>query len=172
MWRFLGLAGLSIPTTLNNLALLTALVGIIWAVHHGKLAVHNGFSLSFVALFVLYAKLHFGYYLLLLVIILPWIISDSRRMMALICMGWVGRLAHLGWRGRFDMLGGELGLAGLAAIVILCSLYLAKPIFQNISPTEAFSETNLRNLQLTAASAILLSIGYTWMKGITHITLA
>lgn len=172
MWRFLSLAGIHIPNAVNLVALLFALCGIWVLVGRKRLPVHNGFALSFLMLFILYAKLHFGYYLLMLLVLIPWALSDWRRMVGLVMAGWVARRAHLGWRGRFDMFGDELGLAFLASLLLLFCIWWAHQLMKGESPSDSFAGKDIARLRTAAAWVCLLGICYAWRAGIDRIILA
>jgi hypothetical protein len=172
MWRFLGLAGLKVPNMVNLAMLLASLCTIWFLVAKESLPELNGFALSFMAFFILYSKLHYGYHLLMLLVLIPWAITDWRHMTALVGAGWILRKVHLGWRGRFEMTGGDAGFALLTGLVVLYCAWWSHRLLKGESPSEMLEGKDIERLRTAAALVCLLGLYYAWKSGIDRILAA
>lgn len=119
LWRFLWLAGLGVPQQANLVALLAGLSFIWWHTWRRGVAPPVGFAASYLALLVAYPKLHFGYYLLGLLVALPWAATRWRRLLGLLAASGVARLAHLYWREVIPVSGGGILVAVALAVALV-----------------------------------------------------
>jgi hypothetical protein len=101
-WRFLAVAGLVVPTSALHLSFFAAIIACWVAVWKKKIDVYSGITLCILAIFILYSKVHYGYHTMVLVVLIPWSLHDSRRMWSLLMASIFGRYVHLAWRSRLD----------------------------------------------------------------------
>ena len=102
LWRFLAVVGLVVPTSALHLSFFAAIIACWVAVWKKKLDVYSGITLCILAIFILYSKVHYGYHMMALVVLIPWSMHDSRRMWSLLVVATFGRYVHLAWIGRLD----------------------------------------------------------------------
>ena len=101
-WRFLALVGFVVPTSVLHLSFFATIIACWVAVWKNKLDVYSGSTLCILAIFILYSKVHYGYHLMALVLLIPWSLHDTKRMWSLLAVATFGRYIHLAWRGRVD----------------------------------------------------------------------
>ena len=102
LWRFLALVGFVVPTNILHASFFVAIIVCWIAVWKRKIDFYSGFTLCILAIFILYSKVHYGYHLMALMILIPWSLHDSKRIWSLLIISIFGRYVHLAWMGRLD----------------------------------------------------------------------
>lgn len=118
LWKFLHDAGLGWSNRWNVLALLVVSAGLWWRTHQGRLDGSQAIPIAFLLFFLLYPKIHFGYYLCLLVLLLPWAYGSPGRMTGLVVAALMARVAHLAWHGVIPNDGAWLAIPILANLAL------------------------------------------------------
>ena len=98
-WKFLAVMGLVIPTGLLHGMLLISVVGIWAAVMKEKLDIQTGFLLCILSIFVFYSKIHFGYHLMILGLLIPHSYQNLSRLWSLFFVSLMAMIVHVAWRG-------------------------------------------------------------------------
>ncbi len=98
-WKFLAVMGLVIPTGLLHGMLLISVVGIWAAVMKEKLDIQTGFLLCILSIFVFYSKIHFGYHLMILGLLIPHSYQNLSRLWSLFFVSLMAMIVHIAWRG-------------------------------------------------------------------------
>ena len=98
-WKFLAVMGLVIPTGLLHGMLLISVVGIWTAVMKEKLDIQTGFLLCILSIFVFYSKIHFGYHLMILGLLIPHSYQNLSRLWSLFFVSLMVMIVHYSWRG-------------------------------------------------------------------------
>ncbi len=119
LWRFLWLRGWDFTQKINLAALLGAYLWLWWGVWRKRIAPVPAAAAAYFLLFVLYPKLHFGYYLLGMVAALPWAVLRWQRVAALFGAALVARGAHMYWVGGLSTEGNGIFVAITAAAALI-----------------------------------------------------
>ena len=98
-WKFLAVMGLVIPTGLLHGMLLISVIGVWAAVMKGKLEIQTGFLLCLLSIFVFYSKVHFGYHLMILGLLIPHAYRNLVRLWSLFFVSIIAMVVHYSWRG-------------------------------------------------------------------------
>lgn len=98
-WKFLAVMGLVIPTSLLHGMLLISVIGVWTAVMKEKLDIQTGFLLCLLSIFVFYSKLHFGYHLMILGLLIPHSYRNLVRLWSLFFVSIIAMVVHYSWRG-------------------------------------------------------------------------
>lgn len=129
-WRFLGETIYFVPSLVLHLAMLVSLIVMWGAVHQRKLPIPAAFSLSILSIFIFYSKIHYGYHLMALMVLIPWALHDGKRIWGLFGISFFAALVHLAWRDSLFTENSWVHLA-FAFITWLYWIYWAKIILQH-----------------------------------------
>lgn len=99
-WRFIGETIYFVPSKLLHLAMITALMATWGSVAWKKLTVNAGFALSILWIFIFYSKIHFGYHMMVLLVLIPWSLHDAKKLWTLFGISFLAGTVHLAWRDR------------------------------------------------------------------------
>ena len=102
LWRFLAVVGYVVPTNVLHISFFTVIIACWVAVWKKKFDSYSGITLCILAIFIFYSKVHYGYHMMALVVLIPWSLHDSKRIWSLLVVATFGRYVHLAWIGRLD----------------------------------------------------------------------
>ncbi len=127
LWRFLDDIGLKPPSVVMLALVGTAILGGYWYSHKKGWDSWRSISLVVILFFLVYPKLHSGYYLLPLILLLPYIV-DSPRLWSLTFLLFATVIgAHKFHVGSFDTAGGLIAIPiALAIATDLVLVYLLR----------------------------------------------
>ena len=129
-WRYLGETVIFVPSKLLHgifvLVLLTTWYGALTK----RLNMHAAFTLCILWIFIFYSKIHFGYHMMALLVLIPYAMHDSRKLWSLVAVSFLARIVHRAWR---DNLFTDNDWAHLffAAILWFYWIYWAKFVIKN-----------------------------------------
>ncbi|MBW3582538.1 MAG: hypothetical protein KY455_05500 [Euryarchaeota archaeon] len=128
-WRFL--ADLNGGIAEAALIALLAVVSVVlwWLVARRWMHPLAGYAAVHVVFFLLYPKIHFGYYLFLVIALLPFLVARARAAFLLLVLPAVAGLTHLLWLhvlpGSIQTLGIRLVLSSLTSAVVIATAWTA-----------------------------------------------
>lgn len=99
-WRFMGETIYFVPSKLLHLTMIIALMATWGSVAWNKLTVNAGFALSILWIFIFYSKIHFGYHMMVLLVLIPWSLHDAKKLWTLFGISFLAGTVHLAWRDR------------------------------------------------------------------------
>jgi len=80
--------------------MIIALMATWGSVAWKKLTVNAGFALSILWIFIFYSKIHFGYHMMVLLVLIPWSLDDAKKLWTLFGISLLAGTVHLAWRDR------------------------------------------------------------------------
>ena len=164
-WRFMGETIYFVPSTVLHIAMLGSLFATWIAVHQRKLNIPAAFSLSILSIFIFYSKIHYGYHLMALLVLIPWALHDGRRMWGLFGISFIAGVVHLAWRDNLFTDNSWVHVA-FAFLVWVYWIYWAKIILQNPDFTQQKEARSRESVLVACGWIVLLSLVYSLQVGI------
>ena len=164
-WRFMGETIFFVPSVALHLAMLASLAVTWVAVHQRKLNIPAAFSLSILSIFIFYSKIHYGYHMMALLVLIPWALHDGKRLWGLFGISFFATIVHLAWRDRLFIDNSWVHLT-FAFILWLYWIYWAKIIIQNPDFTRRNEVRSQESVLVACGWIVLLSMVYSLQVGI------
>ena len=164
-WRFMGETIYFVPSAVLHLVMLVSLIVTWVAVHQRKLEIPAAFSLSILSIFVFYSKIHYGYHLMALLVLIPWALHDAKRIWGVFGMSFLAAMVHLAWRDRFFTDNSWVHLA-FAFTLWLYWIYWAKIIIQNPDFTQRNKVRSQESILIACGWIVILCMAYSLQVGI------
>jgi len=167
LWRFLAVEDIIVPTSLLHSLLFIAIITIWIFAGLKKIDVMSAFTLCILSIFIFYSKLHYGYHMMLMVVLIPWALHSSWRMLGLLGASMLGRTIHLAWVGRLDSSNDILNI--IYAFILWCYwiywawLIIKNPRFKDHCEKQKENPTMLATCGWIIITSVIISIH----KGIT-----
>lgn len=164
-WRFVGESIVFIPNSILHCLLLVSLVciwGLAWV---RKIDMISAFTLCIISIFIFYSKIHYGYHIMLIAVLIPWSMHHAQRLWGLFAVTFLASAVHVAWRDR--LFTDSLVVHTSLALVLWCywanwaRIILMNPNF------EAYCGGKRSNNSILISSGwvLILSLGYTIIMG-------
>ncbi len=129
-WRYLGETVIFVPSKLLHGIFVLVLLTTWYGALRKRLNMHAAFTLCILWIFIFYSKIHFGYHMMALLVLIPYAMHDSRKLWSLVAVSFLARIVHRAWR---DNLFTDNDWAHLffAAILWFYWIYWAKFVIKN-----------------------------------------
>ena len=97
-WRYLGETIFFVPSKLLHAIFFVALLSTWYGAFTNRLNLNAAFTLCILWIFIFYSKIHYGYHMMALLVLIPYAIHDNVKLWSLIGISFLARIVHLAWR--------------------------------------------------------------------------
>jgi len=168
-WRFFAESVVMVPSILLHSILLLSLFmvwGMTWL---KKIDMMSAFTLCILAVFIFYSKIHYGYHIMLLSVLIPWSMHDPKRLLGLFAASLLGGIVHFAWRDR--LFTDNVWVHTLIAFALWCywinwaRIILQNPNFESYCGEKRTNDTVL----ITTGWIVIMCFIYTIQLGLGKI---
>ncbi|MFL2984981.1 MAG: glycosyltransferase 87 family protein [Candidatus Poseidoniaceae archaeon] len=167
-WRYLGETIIFVPSKLLHAIFVLILVTTWYGALTKRLNVNAAFTLCILWIFIFYSKIHFGYHMMALLVLIPYALHDSRKLWSLVAVSFLARIVHLAWR---DSLFTDNDWAHLlfASILWFYWIYWARFVIKNQEYRRLEDNTSIKRVLIASSWIVVLCLAYTTQIGISKV---
>ena len=167
-WRYVGETIIFIPSKLLHGIFVLVLFATWFGALTKRLNVHAAFTLCILWIFIFYSKIHFGYHMMALLVLIPYAMHDSRKLWSLVAVSFLARIVHRAWR---DNLFTDNDWAHLffAAILWFYWIYWAKFVIKNQEYRRLEDKNSIQRVLITSTWIALLCLASTTQIGLSKV---
>ena len=165
-WRFFAESIVMIPSIVLHSILLLSLLSVWGSAWLKKIDMMSAFTLCILAVFIFYSKIHYGYHIMLLSVLIPWSMHDAKRLWGLFGASLLAGVVHYAWRDR--LFTDNVWVHTLIAFVLWCYwVNWARIILQNPNFESYCGEKRTNNtILITTGWIIVLCLLFTIQLGL------
>tara|TARA_B110000196_G_C21135714_1_gene660957 strand:- start:690 stop:2054 length:1365 start_codon:yes stop_codon:yes gene_type:complete len=165
-WRFFAESIFMIPSIVLHSILLLSLLSIWGSAWLKKIDMMSAFTLCILAVFIFYSKIHYGYHIMLLSVLIPWSMHDAKRLWGLFGASLLAGVVHYAWRDR--LFTDNVWVHTLIAFALWCYwVNWARIILQNPNFESYCGEKRTNNtILITTGWIIVLCLLFTIQLGL------
>ena len=167
-WRFFGETILFVPSKLLHAIFVLALLSTWYGAFTKRLEINAAFTLCILWIFIFYSKIHYGYHMMALLVLIPYAIHDSRKLWSLIGISFFGQIVHKAWRGGLFTENDWVHLF-LASILWFYWIYWARFVIKNQEYRQLEDNTSIQRTLITCGWIVIVCFGYTFQLGMEKI---
>ena len=164
-WRFMGETIYFVPSVVLHLAMLISVCATWVAVQQRQLNIPAAFSLSILSIFIFYSKIHYGYHMMALLVLIPWALHDGKRLWGLFGISFIAGVVHLAWRDNLFTDNSWVHVA-FAFLLWLYWIFWAKTILQHPDFTDLNDARSQESVLVACGWIVVLSLVYSLQVGV------
>ncbi len=167
-WRYFGETVVFVPSKILHGIFVIALLSTWYAAFTNTINLNAAFTLCILWIFIFYSKIHYGYHMMALLVLIPYAIHDRLKLWSLIGVSFLARIVHLAWR---DSLFTDNDWAHLFFAAILWSYWVYWVVFiiKNQEYRKTENDSSVHRIIITSSWIIVVCFAYTLQIGIKKI---
>jgi len=167
-WRYFGETILFVPSKLLHAVFVLVLLSTWYGAFTKRLKVNAAFTLCILWIFIFYSKIHYGYHMMALLVLIPYAVHDSRKLWSLIGVSFLARIVHLAWRDSLFTDNDWVHLF-FACILWFYWIYWARFVIRNQEYRQLKDNTSIQRVLVASSWIVILCFAYTFQIGLKKI---
>ena len=163
-WRYLGETIVFVPSKLLHGIFVLALLSTWYGAFTKRLNVNAAFTLCILWIFIFYSKIHYGYHMMALLVLIPYAIHDTRKLWSLIGVSFLARIVHLAWRDSLFTDNDWVHLF-LGSLLWMYWIYWAQFVMRNQEYQRLEDDISVKRVLVASSWIVVLCFAYTLQIG-------
>lgn len=167
-WRYLGETIVFVPSKILHGIFVIALLSTWYGAFTNRLNLNAAFTLCILWIFIFYSKIHYGYHMMALLVLIPYAIHDTLKLWSLIGISFLGRIVHLAWRDSLFTDNDWVHLF-FAVIMWFYWIYWAVFVIKNQEYRKTKNDSSVHQIIITSSWIVVVCFAYTLQIGMKKI---
>jgi hypothetical protein len=159
-WRYLGETIFFVPSKLLHGIFVVTLLSTWYGALTNRLNLNAAFTLCILWIFIFYSKIHYGYHMMALLVLIPYAIHDNVKLWSLIGISFLARIVHLAWRDSLFTDNDWVHLF-FAAVVWFYWIYWAVFVVRNQEYRRREDDASIQQILVTTGWIVVVCFAYT-----------
>ena len=167
-WRYLGETIVFVPSKILHGIFVIALLSTWYSAFTDRLNLNAAFTLCILWIFIFYSKIHYGYHMMALLVLIPYAIHDRLKLWSLVGISFLGRIVHLAWRDGLFTDNDWIHLF-FAVIMWFYWIYWAVFVIKNQEYRKTEDDSSVHQIIIASSWIVVVCFAYTLHIGMKKI---